>query len=245
MTVQTSVIIPVKNGHNFIKEAISSVLENIDANDEIIIIDDGSEDNTVHIIKEFMALNVNIHLFEGERLLPSGARNIGLEHAKGQYITFIDHDDLWPGNRLKRHINILNQDNNIDVVRGMVRFFSSDERKLDEFKYLPEDKSLYHANLGSFTFRKVVFERIGRFDSALKFGEDVDLFFKMSENQIAIHSDESVALEYRIHDTNMTHNKAENNNSVMFKALFNSIQRRRQSNNDNPIKPFLEINNDK
>jgi glycosyltransferase involved in cell wall biosynthesis len=241
MKIRASIIMPVKNGENYIEESLESVILNTLESDEIIIIDDGSEDKTLTIIDELMGIHKRIILFKGNNLLPSGARNIGLKYARGEFVTFIDHDDLWPPYRLKHHISILNESPKTDVVRGKVLYFSDDQLKLTEFDFLSEDNTVYQVNLGSFTFRKIVFEHIGFFNETLKFGEDVDLFFRLNESQIQIYNDELISLKYRIHDNNMTHNKAENNKRVFFKLLAMSIKRRRDSNNTSNIKSFVGV----
>lgn len=242
MKIRASIIMPVKNGENYIEESLESVILNTLESDEIIIIDDGSEDKTLSILEKLMTIHKGIILFKGNNLLPSGARNIGLKYARGEFVTFIDHDDLWPLYRLKHHISILNESPKTDVVRGKVLYFSDNQLKLTEFDFLPEDNTVYQVNLGSFTFRKIVFDHLGFFNETLKFGEDVDLFFRLNESRIQIYNDELISLKYRIHDNNMTHNKAENNKHVFFKLLAMSIKRRRDDNNTSKIKPFMGVN---
>ena len=108
MKIRSSIIMPVKNGENFIKETLLNLLENTTNEDEIIIIDDGSTDDTKKIVNNFSSMSkALVIILRGQNLLPSGARNKGLEIARGEYISFIDHDDLWPKNRLDDHINLL------------------------------------------------------------------------------------------------------------------------------------------
>lgn len=227
MRVRTSIIMPVKNGELFINESIESVLANMSYQDEIIIIDDGSTDRTNEIIYTFINEHKNISLYRGNNLLPSGARNLGLEKARGTYISFIDHDDLWPKNRLNHHLSLLEQKRNIDIIQGMVQYFSLEPSKLEKFKFLNLNHSLFFFQLGSFTYRKEVFKKIGFFNSDLKFGEDVDMYSRIIDKKINIFKDSNIALLYRIHDTNMTHNHKENNSHVLVKILKDSIKRKK------------------
>src|SRR5260221_9109636 len=93
-----SVIIPVYNGSRFIIDALNSVKGQTHRQLECIVVDDGSTDNTADIVKEWIISdNRFIYLFQNNKGL-SGARNKGLDHAKGNYIQFLDADDiLLPG----------------------------------------------------------------------------------------------------------------------------------------------------
>lgn len=98
-----SVIIPVFNGERYISQAIESVLNQTYSSIEIIAIDDGSTDNTVEKLKRF-----------GDRVFwksipnqgPANARNIGIKLAKGDYCAFLDHDDLWFKDKIKKQMQI-------------------------------------------------------------------------------------------------------------------------------------------
>ena len=232
MNIRTSIIMPVRNGELYIEESLKSVLENISDKDEIIIINDGSRDKTVEIIQNFTKRYNNIYLFHGNNLLPSGARNLAIEKSKGRYISFIDHDDRWPDGRLDHHINLLEKYENINVIHGMVEYFSADPAKLEKFTFLNENNLMYFFQLGSFTFKREVFEEVGSFNPNLKFGEDVDLYSRMVDKKVNIFKDQNVSLLYQIHDTNMTHNLEENNSHVLLKILSDSIKRKRNIAND-------------
>ena len=232
MNIRTSIIMPVKNGELYIEDSLKSVLKNISDNDEMIIINDGSTDKTVEIIKTFTKLFNNISLFHGNNLLPSGARNLGLKKSKGGYISFIDHDDRWPDGRLNHHLNLLEESKNFDVIQGMVKYFSADPVKLEKFTFLNESNLMFFFQLGSFTFKRKVFEAVGSFNPQLKFGEDVDLYSRMIDKKVNIFKDQNISLLYRIHDTNMTHNLEENNGHVLLKVLSNSIKRKRNIAHD-------------
>lgn len=219
---------PVKNGENFIEEALLSLMENATVEDEIIIIDDGSTDGTQKLVGKFSKTSkVPVTLLQGSNLLPSGARNQGLQIAKGKYISFIDHDDLWPKDRLNYHINLLEKLSHIDAVQGKVKYFSATPNKLDKFDFLDEDNSVFFFQVGTYTFRSGIFKNIGMFDANLKFGEDFDLYSRLVENNIKILKDEKIALLYRIHDNNMTNNYSKNDDKVTFRILSESIKRKK------------------
>lgn len=100
-----SIIIPVYNAASFIAETINSALQQTWPNKEIIIIDDGSSDNSLAIIRQFESVNVKIHTQINQGA--SAARNHGLQLAKGTYIQFLDADDLLSANKIEAQIEAL------------------------------------------------------------------------------------------------------------------------------------------
>ena len=100
-----SIILPVYNSEKYIHKCINSILNQIYANWELIVIDDGSSDNSFNIIKEFadMDKRINLHHFENRGVAAS--RNTGIMLAKGEYITFIDSDDYVTPDYLDKLVN--------------------------------------------------------------------------------------------------------------------------------------------
>lgn len=110
--IDISVIITVYNCENTIGKCLDSVLSRQSVNLEIIIIDDGSRDNTVKIIKSYLNLFSNIKLFEQKNMGSYVARNLGLNKAIGKYITFLDGDDYIDSDMYSQLIN----ENDFDMI---------------------------------------------------------------------------------------------------------------------------------
>jgi teichuronic acid biosynthesis glycosyltransferase TuaG len=107
-----SIITPSYNSTNFIAETIESVLNQTYLNWELIIIDDFSTDNSVQIVEEYLKKDDRIKLIRLDHNSGAAkARNIGLENAKGRFITFIDSDDLWLKERLEKQLNFTLENN--------------------------------------------------------------------------------------------------------------------------------------
>ena len=128
--VRVSVLMPVYNEEVYLEKAIKSVLNQSFKDYEIIIIDDASNDNTNKIARKFSDAHDNIRLLAHKKnKLRSGALNSGLAVAKGEYICFLDGDDLYVGEKLKDQVMFLDSNPDIDLVySGMERFYS-DGRK--------------------------------------------------------------------------------------------------------------------
>jgi glycosyltransferase involved in cell wall biosynthesis len=228
LNIRTSIILPVKNGENLIELTLLSLFQNTFVDDEIIIVDDGSTDNTLDIVERLSkTTQTEIKVIKGTNLLASGARNKGLEYAKGEFISFIDHDDLWPKGRLSRHLSLLSEHQDTEAIQGKIEYFSENLDSLKKFKTLPEDRCIFFCQLGSFTYRSSVFKKLGHFNPSLKYGEDLDFYFRLQEAGAIIYQDEPIALRYRIHESNMTSSSEFNNINTLARVLHASIKRKR------------------
>ena len=227
-----SVIMPVKNGSKFIEAALSSVFKNITLEDEVIVVDDGSDDDTIQKID---ALSTRckrpIQVIKTIDAGPARARNLAIDIAKGELITFIDHDDLWPKDRMKNHLNFFNDDTSIDLVVGKVQAFENaiNGRRVNIAK------KIHHVHLGATTFKRSVFDAMKGFKPEYLFSEDLDLFTRIRESNFKFYFDNKIALYYRRHESNMTNDSNQKIMQFTLKALLDSVRRRR---NLTPLTPF-------
>ena len=230
-----SVIIPVFNGEKYIKDAVASIRRQNYAPFEIIIIDDGSTDASVAIIK---TLDADVQLLEQANAGPAAARNRGLDTAQGAFISFLDADDLWPENKLTRQLTFLLANPEVEVVIGRSQFFgefSARDKKLP----LDEQQTAVGFNLGSGLFRRSAFERVGQFDEELRYSEDYDWSMRAREIGLRIHVMQETTLLHRIHQESLTH--AENvMNYQLPLMLKKSLDRRRRSGNIGQLSSFIE-----
>lgn len=107
-----SIIMPVYNVEKFISQTIKSILDQTYENWELLLVDDGSKDNSCEIINEFSKKDNRIKVFIQE--INGGAakaRNIGIDKANGRYICFLDSDDLWDKNKLKKQLEFMKKNN--------------------------------------------------------------------------------------------------------------------------------------
>lgn len=113
-----SVIIPVYNAEVYLADMLGDVINQSYKNIEIIIIDDGSTDNSWNIIQEFAKEDNRIISIHSKNRGPSGARNLGIENSRGEYIRFLDADDRIPENSIKDMVTPFLCDNCVDLVIG-------------------------------------------------------------------------------------------------------------------------------
>jgi glycosyltransferase involved in cell wall biosynthesis len=224
--IRLSVILPVKNGQRHLEAALRSVQINCGTYDELIVIDDQSTDNTAEILQTFkLALSVTI--LQGRGQGPIHARNDGLKVARGKYITFLDHDDYWPAQRVDSHLDLLNAQPRAFVAIGKTQYVS-DSPDSQQPQHSRDHPAIFHVHLGASTFRQAVFNEVGFFDEALSYSEDHDLFFRIREAGQFIHPLDHISLYYRVHETNMTLNKSIADLQLL-RVIQKSLERRRKN----------------
>lgn len=117
--MKVSVVIPTYNRATFITNALNSIIKQDYNNIEIIVVDDGSDDNTHTVVKSLQKKYSNIFYLQNERTKgPSGARNTGIIKSSGDYLSFLDSDDIWLDGHLTNGLKILTKHPEIDVLFG-------------------------------------------------------------------------------------------------------------------------------
>ena len=135
-----SVVIPVYNGEKFLKDCIKSVIEQDYSNLEIIIVDDGSTDDSKKIVEEFAKKDNRIKYYYKNNSGVSETRNLGIKNANGEFITFVDSDDYLNKEFISYYYNMILNYNVEIALTPMPRKFNSSSPKLDESKLNDEIK---------------------------------------------------------------------------------------------------------
>lgn len=129
MDIKVSIVIPVYNAEKYVKETLDSVLGQTYRNIELICVDDGSSDSTLSILKEYADKDSRVIILSQKNQYAGIARNNGLSHASGDYIMFLDSDDIFEKNMVSYLINIATKRNTDIVVFGYWRFVSSTKKR--------------------------------------------------------------------------------------------------------------------
>jgi glycosyltransferase involved in cell wall biosynthesis len=217
-----SVIIPVNNGALYLREAVESVIEQNIANLEIIIVDDGSTDNTKEIVDKLPYKNICYHYQENGG--PSKARNTGIRAAKRNFIAFLDSDDLWPPRKLATQLSYLER-TSADLVGGLIQYLYMPGSEYRQEQLRITDP-VYNVHLGALVIRKQLLEKVGLFNEMLRISEDLDWVLKVREKKIPIPILDEVMLMYRVHPSNLTKHKTLKDLGVLT-ALKLSLDRKR------------------
>jgi glycosyltransferase involved in cell wall biosynthesis len=218
MTV--SVIIPMFNREAFIAATLESVLLQGDAASEVIVVDDGSTDDSIAIVQGFGA---PIRLVTQPHTGISAARNLGFREATGDLISYIDSDDLWPVGRLPVMKAALEADDGADAVAGRVEIIEQRTHRPPAIENYSTAHRLY--NLGSVLFRRQVFERIGVFDESLSIGEDFEFAMRARQAGVKIKLLDVVSLIYRLHDGNISGDVTQNQHHMLAAMHLSRLRR--------------------
>ena len=180
---RVSVIMPVRNRAEIVPAAIRSVLEQTCTNWQLIVVDDGSDDDTAQVVAGFAALDPRVQLI---RQAPSGvcaARNAGLRAADGEYVAFIDSDNAWVPQFLETSLRALDGASVIGVHAAVEL---KDERGQSQYLAFSGDRDdlLYGGNfidLNTLVTRRTALLEIGGFDEDLRRWVDYDLVIRLFE----------------------------------------------------------------
>lgn len=200
-----SVVIPTYNSARYIGETLESVLNQDYPCLEVVVVDDGSTDNTKDVVKTFDPQRVT-YLYQANSGGPSGPRNRGIQQARGRYIALIDSDDIMLPGKIKRAVAMLSQQPRLglvftnfakfDEVQGQYpsafldtyqHFWKLPKKQLTESQYVIESDSAYeglisenYIGTSGVVVPKTVFSQIGLFDESLQGPEDFDMWLRIT-----------------------------------------------------------------
>lgn len=212
-----SVILPVYNGAKFIKECIASVLNQSYENIELVIVDDGSTDNSIECIESFNDPRIKLYKNDCNLGLVHSLNN-AIKYSKGILIARIDQDDVMISERLALQVGFLTKYPNIGVIgsnfsaidsAGIFKYKSKlpgSSNRIDMNIVLHGDPSVGHPFV--LTWRKYI-DLVGGYNEAYNKSsmEDVDLWFRMRQKGVVFSNLEQCLTKYRIHEAQMTKNK--------------------------------------
>ncbi len=199
---KVSIIIPVYNQENFLGSAINSALKQTYSNLEIIIINDGSCDNSALVANDFLKNNpdkIKFFNFEKNQGVVT-ARNFGIENAEGEYILPLDGDDVIEPTYVEESVNILNNNPEIGIVYSCARLFGKKNKPW--VLPLPVLDNILYSNciFACALFRKNDFIKAGKYDKQFNEGyEDWDLWLSFFELGLKPYRIDKVLFNYRQH----------------------------------------------
>ena len=179
-----SVIIPTFNRANFLKKAIESVLSQTYQGFELIVVDDGSTDNTYEIVSEFKN---NIVYIKQKNIGAASARNTGIKRAKNKFLAFLDSDDCWDKEKLAIQIDEMQKNPSYLVSHTQETWYRNgvllnQKKKHKKYHGYIFDKCLPLCAVGMSTvmIKRELFERVGKFDENFPCCEDYDFWLRVS-----------------------------------------------------------------
>lgn len=198
-----SIITPTYNRASYLPETIRSALAQTYTNFELIIVDDGSEDDTCSVLEPFLA-DTRVRYFYLRNQGQSVARNAGIAQSSGGLIAFLDSDDIWQPDKLEKQVAVFEAYPNVDIVHG-------DEAMIDEHSELISVKNM--ARYSGFITRQLLadnsvsittvlvkrrcFEEMGCFDVSVGVADDYELWLRFSA-RYRFHYEPGIVASYRV-----------------------------------------------
>ena len=223
-----SVIIPTYNSAEFIEPCLQTVFSQTYSFWEIIVVDDGSVDNTRQVLAPYIRDGKIKYLFQQNRG-PAAARNLALRHARGEYIAFLDSDDLWTPEKLEKQVTVLQKNEDVGMVYSDSEWFGEEwerqravSRKLREYDLRKAEYFrrgdiykvlLAHNFIPTMTVlvRHSILKKIGPFleqidGERFSFGEDFELWLRIAR-VCKVEFNLQKAVKRRVHPAQITAQK--------------------------------------
>ena len=212
---KVSVIIPTYNRSQFLKVAISSVLNQTFQDYEIIIIDDASTDKTQEVVAGFEEKRIK-YIRQIQNKGEAVTRNTGIQNSEGEYIAFLDDDDEWLPKKLALQVKILeNSPPRTGLIYTATFLYDNINNKLveDRLRFSSHRGNVYHALMkrnfvgaaSSVLIKRKCVEKIGLFDTAIAYGLDYDYWIRISK-QFDFDCIAESLVKYRIHNSRLSSN---------------------------------------
>jgi glycosyltransferase involved in cell wall biosynthesis len=227
-----SCIVPVFNGERYLAETLDSIIAQTYRPLEIIVVDDGSTDGTVSIIERYGS---PVRYLEQPNSGAPAARNRGLWAAKGEFISFLDADDLWPAEKLRLQMERFEARPELDICVGHLQSFWIPELRREAERF--RDHPLAQPQPGYVTTtllaRRALFDEVGGFKDTLRVGDPMDWFLRAGEYGAVMELLPEVLSYRRMHHANIswesssTGEMTEEMRSSILRVIKDSLDRRR------------------
>jgi len=202
-----SCIVPVFNARPYVAAAIESVFSQTYGALEIVAVDDGSCDGSVEYLLQAYGNRMTLILQDHGGM--AAARNRALRSAKGEYVSFIDADDLWPAERLECLVAVLKQEAGLSACFGGARNFWDDpdleRRDMESSGEIWADRLRNTVTAG--LFRRCVFDRIGMFDERYRNCSEHEWLMRLKDAGCLIGHVDAVLYLRRVHHSNLSRGK--------------------------------------
>jgi glycosyltransferase involved in cell wall biosynthesis len=217
-----SCVVPVFNGERYLRETLDTIVGQTWSPLEVIVADDGSTDGTREIAESAGARYVR-----QPNRGPAAARNLGLGVTEGEFVAFLDSDDLWHPEKLERQMARFRARPGLALCFTLAQNFLSPE--LDPGVAIDPRLLEPVAGYRSTTMlaRRSLFDTLGRFDSELRHGGDTDWFLRATEQGAQVELLREVLVRRRLHDANRSTQLADNSRREFVHIVKAALDRRR------------------
>lgn len=228
MRASISCIVPVYNGERFLGEALDSILSQSLPPTEVIVVDDGSTDNTPKVAAAYSS---HVTYRRQANAGPASARNHGIGLATGDFLSFLDADDLWSPDKLERQMSALESNLQAGICITYLQNFWVEElaHERDRMRDHGFSRPMPGYVCQCLLARRGVFEIVGGFDERKRLGEDQDWYLRAERAGIGKEIIPEPLVRRRIHGKNMTYEIYEPSKARadLLENVFNHLKHRR------------------
>ena len=221
-----SVIVVTYNRAHYLKDALDSIFRQTFKDYEVILVDDGSTDNTKEIVEQFKGIR---YIYQEHGGI-SKARNTAIKAAKGKWIATLDSDDLWKEVKLQKQVDYLETHPDCRIVYAAFQNFTDiPEEKLNE-RQVKLFQTADKCDLASALIDARLFDEIGLYDETFEWGEDIDWIFRLRFYRVDMtHYIDEVLYLRRIHSSNISITTKEVNNLDIWKMTADAYRKKKRA----------------
>lgn len=217
-----SVVIPAYNGELFLRDALESVFAQTLRAEEVIVVDDGSTDDTAGAARAYPGVTL---IQQANRGLP-GARNTGIGAARGAWIALLDADDIWMPEKLARQAAVAAEGGHEFLTSQHLHFVEPGTEVPPWMQRVLDSDTPSGGLPSSWFMKRDLFERVGMFDERERVFEDLEWLTRAHEAGVFEHMVPEDLVRRRVHGQNLSLTHARETRQAMFRLLRTSIHRR-------------------
>jgi len=223
-----SCVIPVFNGERFLAEAIKSILGQTYNNLEVIVVDDGSTDSTAEVVASFGDAVIYVRQ---ENAGPSTARNRGIQEAHGEFIAFLDADDVWHEEKLEKQLARFRERPELAYTVTFIQNFWEEEVREEaiRFKDHPRSRPVPGYTTQTLVVRREWLDKTGGLDASMAHGDAANWFQRADAAGAVSEVLQEVLTRRRLHLQNRSRVRAENSKEAFLQVLKERLDRQRGS----------------
>lgn len=221
-----SCIVPVFNGERFIAAALDSIFAQTYATIEVIVVDDGSTDDTAEVAAGFGA---RVNYLHQENAGQIAAQNRGVAAARGAFIAFLDADDLWHEEKLARQMALFEARPKLDICNAHMKDFWEEE-VAQEAESLPHLAAPRVGVVQSYLVRRSLFDRVGMIDETMEHRGWTDWCVRAVDSGAVSETMSDILVYRRIHGDNMSRHRSGADNEEFLRMVKATLDRRRKEN---------------
>ena len=221
-----SCVVPVFNGERYLAEALDSIISQNYHPIEIIVVDDGSTDGSAEVAAGYGNTVTYVCQVNAG---PAAARNTGIKSAKGEYLAFLDADDIWVSDKLERQLACLEARPEIGICAGHYQNFWAPELKEEEDRLRAQGAGEPQpGTLPSMLIRRSVFDTVGLLNQELKHRDSMEWLGRAKDAGIVMETLPGILIYRRLHSSNISREEAAADPSEMLWALKERLDRQRK-----------------